>query len=249
MESQQLIVTTSWDDGHPLDLKLADLLDKYNIRGTFYIPLKNEEHKVMDFNTLHNIASCYEVGGHTVNHLYLNALDDSKARYEISACKTMLEELTGNTISAFCFPGGKYSTRDIELARNAGYLFSRTAAFFHDHINHNRPLLNTTVQAYPHSTFDLLKHCMKRGQLDPIQRNNLFIAYNHKFYPLAKRLVQQISRQKGIFHLWGHSWEIEQYGLWNELEETFKMLRYIDNALFLDNTECWKYNGIKQPKL
>ena len=30
-------ITTSWDDGHTLDLRLADLLDKYDLRGTFYV--------------------------------------------------------------------------------------------------------------------------------------------------------------------------------------------------------------------
>ncbi len=31
------IVTTSWDDGHKLDLKLAHLLQKYNMPATFYV--------------------------------------------------------------------------------------------------------------------------------------------------------------------------------------------------------------------
>lgn len=249
METQQLIVTTSWDDGHPLDLKLADLLDKYGIKGTFYVPLENKEHRVMRCSALREIASRFEIGGHTVNHLYLDTLDEPKAHYEISACKSLLQEFTGNTISAFCFPGGKYSQRDIDLARKAGFLFSRTTAFFHHRIDPDRPVVNTTVQAYRHSTFDLLKHCIKRGHLGPILRNNFFIPYNHQFFPLANRLLQQISRQKGIFHLWGHSWEIEQYGLWDELEKTFRMLRSMDNTLYLDNTECWKYTGFKKQNL
>ena len=40
------IITTSWDDGHPLDFKLAELLNKYNLKGTFYIPRSNAEHRV-----------------------------------------------------------------------------------------------------------------------------------------------------------------------------------------------------------
>ena len=34
----RLIVTTSWDDGSIQDLKLGELLMKYGIKGTFYIP-------------------------------------------------------------------------------------------------------------------------------------------------------------------------------------------------------------------
>ena len=34
---KDLIVTTSWDDGQKVDLKLAKLLIKYDVKGTFYI--------------------------------------------------------------------------------------------------------------------------------------------------------------------------------------------------------------------
>ena len=44
----EAILTTSLDDGHPLDLKLADLLAKYCVPGTFYIPLGNGERPAMD---------------------------------------------------------------------------------------------------------------------------------------------------------------------------------------------------------
>ena len=31
-------MTTSWDDGHPLDYRIAEMLQEYGLRGTFYIP-------------------------------------------------------------------------------------------------------------------------------------------------------------------------------------------------------------------
>lgn len=42
---KQIIVTTSWDDGHKLDLKLAKLLEKHEIRGTFIFLQKIENSK------------------------------------------------------------------------------------------------------------------------------------------------------------------------------------------------------------
>ena len=33
-----MIIETSWDDGSKLDLKIAKLLYKYKLTGTFYIP-------------------------------------------------------------------------------------------------------------------------------------------------------------------------------------------------------------------
>ena len=37
-----ILITTSWDDGHPLDLRLAELLHKYDVPATFYIPVSEK---------------------------------------------------------------------------------------------------------------------------------------------------------------------------------------------------------------
>ena len=42
----EAILTTSWDDGHPLDLKLADLLARYPIPAALYVPLGNSQQQV-----------------------------------------------------------------------------------------------------------------------------------------------------------------------------------------------------------
>ena len=39
---KQTYITTSWDDGHQLDLRVAELLTKYRLHGTFYIPKATE---------------------------------------------------------------------------------------------------------------------------------------------------------------------------------------------------------------
>ena len=45
------IVTTSWDDGHKLDLKLAKLLKKYGVPATFYIAPNNRQWDKKDLLT------------------------------------------------------------------------------------------------------------------------------------------------------------------------------------------------------
>ena len=39
----QIVFTCSIDDGHPLDFKTAELLDKHGLKATFYVPIKNRE--------------------------------------------------------------------------------------------------------------------------------------------------------------------------------------------------------------
>jgi peptidoglycan/xylan/chitin deacetylase (PgdA/CDA1 family) len=61
------LFTLSIDDGHPLDLKIAELLKRYDIPATFYIPLHNSEgHPVLQTSALCELAKHFEIGSHTL---------------------------------------------------------------------------------------------------------------------------------------------------------------------------------------
>ena len=236
----KLIITTSWDDGHELDFRLAALLEKYGLKGTFYVPLRNAEKPVMNVEQLKELSKNHEIGGHTVNHIYLNSLGNSDAAYEIKECKVMLENQILKKVEAFCFPGGKYAQRDIEFVREAGFLFGRTTKLLMTTNETNTFLMDTTVQAYNHSNITLTKHCLKRKYLKPIFQNGFFINSNKNFVKLTEEYLNRLLQSGGVFHLWGHSWEIDEQNLWNELEAVFKMLSEIKNAVYMNNTDCWK---------
>lgn len=240
MDKKQLIITTSWDDGHALDLRLAELLDKYGIKGTFYVPINNAEHTVMLPSELDVIAGKFEIGGHTVNHIYLNTLGEDDARYEVAECKTMLQDRLGRTVDAFCYPGGKYSQRDIRLVSKAGFLFGRTTRLLHTSTSIQPQLMDTSMQAYHHSSVTLTKHCLKAGFVLPIVQQLFFYKGNKNFPLLAEVLMNKIQSNGGVFHLWGHSWEIEEFGLWNDLELLLKALAFNRDIAYMNNTECWK---------
>lgn len=240
MENKQIIITTSWDDGHALDVKIAELLEKYNIKGTFYVPIRNSEHSVMNANTLKEIAKKHEIGGHTVNHIYLDTLGNSDAKYEISECKTMLQNKLGKKVEAFCYPGGKYSPRDINLVKEAGFLFGRTTRLLHTSLNIHQHLLDTSIQVYNHRSSILTAHCLKNTFFFPIIQNQFFYKGNKNFLKLTEIIMNRILITGGVFHLWGHSWEIEQYGLWKELEIALKLFASNPDIIYLTNTECWK---------
>jgi len=240
MEKKQIIITTSWDDGNPLDVRIAELLEKYNMKGTFYVPIRIGEHPVMNATTLNGIAKNHEIGGHTVNHLRLNTLGMADAKYEISECKTMLQDKLGKKVEAFCFPGGKYSQRDINLIKEAGFLFGRTTRLLHTSSDTHQFLLDTSIQVYNYSSIKLTTHCVKNLFLLPIAQNSFFYKENKNLPKLAEVVMNRIMTTGGVFHLWGHSWEIEKYGLWREFEMVLKMLAFNQEIAYLNNTECWK---------
>jgi peptidoglycan/xylan/chitin deacetylase (PgdA/CDA1 family) len=66
-----------------------------------------------------------QVGAHTVSHPILARLDEHEARREISASKSTLEDLLGESVNLFAFPNGRpvddYTARDVRLARECGF--------------------------------------------------------------------------------------------------------------------------------
>jgi peptidoglycan/xylan/chitin deacetylase (PgdA/CDA1 family) len=66
-----------------------------------------------------------EIGAHTMNHPILANADEVTARREIVESKGRLEEMIGAKVSSFAYPNGgptrDYTTRDVVLAREAGF--------------------------------------------------------------------------------------------------------------------------------
>ena len=62
MGKERLNFTTSWDDGYKSDVRIAELLKKYILTGTFYIPTcchLNDEQII-------SLSKNFEIGGHTI---------------------------------------------------------------------------------------------------------------------------------------------------------------------------------------
>lgn len=226
-------ITTSWDDGHPLDLRLADLLERYGVHGTFYIP-RHCQTPTLSESEVRQLSQRFEIGAHTLDHVFLNSANDSVAARQIRGSKAWVEEVTGKPCSMFCPPGGKFASRDLELVRSAGFTGMRTVELLSiqppKQINHIQ-VMPTTLQAHPHSLSSYAKNVVKRGA-----GRNFWLYLRHgrvlDWPTLAHRLLHATLRRGGVFHLWGHSWEIEQTGQWAQLERVLKMMSEVATQAF-----------------
>jgi hypothetical protein len=66
-----VLVTTSWDDSHQLDEKLAQEFDDHGLEATFCIAPRPAEIPAIQRLTgaaLGNIATRFEIGSHTLTH-------------------------------------------------------------------------------------------------------------------------------------------------------------------------------------
>jgi peptidoglycan/xylan/chitin deacetylase (PgdA/CDA1 family) len=158
-------LTTSWDDGHPLDFKIADMLSRFGLTGTFYIP-HSAPNITMSREQIRDLGSAFEIGSHTINHVFLDGATDEQARTEIIDSKAWVQDVMGKPCPMFCPPGGKFADRDIKLIREAGYSGFRSVELVS--IDHPRDLggglqlLPTTIHAFPQPASAYFKNAIKR---------------------------------------------------------------------------------------
>ena len=162
---KQTYITTSWDDGHQLDLRVAELLTKYRLHGTFYIP-KATENGTMKAAQVRELSRAFEIGAHTLRHVVLTSTTDQQAWQEIIGSKSWVEENTGLPCLMFCPPTGKYSNCHVEMVRKAGYLGLRTVEMVSLDFPRQKSglmLLPTTIHAYPHGLLAFTRNTIKRA--------------------------------------------------------------------------------------
>ena len=95
LNSQKTIITTSWDDGHSLDFKLANILEKNKIPGTFYVPINMPGKKVISKDEIKILSKKFEIGGHTLTHPNLTKLSNEDIEKEVNIGKEELEKIAG----------------------------------------------------------------------------------------------------------------------------------------------------------
>jgi peptidoglycan/xylan/chitin deacetylase (PgdA/CDA1 family) len=216
------IITTSWDDGHPLDFHVAELLAKHGLRGTFYVPFENSRPTLTPAQ-VRELSCAFEIGAHTVHHCVLTTVSKDKARAEITQSKAQLEEITGIPCGVFCFPKGRYSNAHIAMVGEAGFSGARTAellSFECPSFKNGIAMMPTTIQAYPNPLSAYLRNAVKRLRYSTLWK---LLLHNRGtgWASFAITLLQRVQRTGGVFHLWGHSWEIEEYQQWKSLDRVF----------------------------
>ena len=230
------LITTSWDDGHPLDFRLAELLHKYALAGTFYIPKTNAEHEVMPPQHVAELAKEFEIGGHTLSHIRLHTTDIQTLEYEIAGSRKWLSDLIGYEPLSFCFPGGVFHQKAIDVVFRSGYKIARTTELLSIETNTSQGLVPTTLQVYEHGPFTYTKHLVKRRRWTKLLR--WLQSYSlYQLPALTESYLNRIAKDDGCFHLWGHSWEIEEFDLWNKLEELFRILSERDDFHYVPNKD------------
>ena len=209
-------VQFSFDDNHVLNTKVADLLDRYGFTATFFIniqPLKT--HKGMEPRQIKFLLSRgHEIAAHTVTHRPLPDQHSDQRHYELISGKKTLEELIGAEVTGFSYPKGQYTDVIKTETEAAGYKYARAVGEGNISPDTDMFAIIPTVQIYNSPYRRWLR----------IRRN---IMDGTKFSwtgDWKESCMKYLKNNKGTVHIWGHSWEIEKQGLWDEFEDLLKWI-------------------------
>lgn len=225
---------TSWDDGYFLDLKIADLLDRYGAKGTFYIcPKPQHGQQMMREEQIKTLSNRHTIGAHTLTHPRLTRISEEHATEEIHGSKRWVEEVTGNPCTMFCYPYGAVNLGVRTIVEQAGFSGARTTKDL-EFSSTDSFLQPVTLQIFPFPWRRRMKLGWKtidffgplRARYPRLRKLKTPYGAMGSWLALAKYLYRYAKETNQPFlHLYGHSREVEKYGMWGELEEFLKFVQ------------------------
>ncbi len=194
-----VVVTTSWDDGDRLDLKLADLLANRGLRATFYVPTGNlGTASVLTSSRLRELADAgFEIGAHTVTHPVLTDITGDSLVREITECKQVLEQMLGREVPSFAYPKGRANSEIATRVKRAGYRSARGLRMLSLSFDFPPFDMPITVQAFPHRWMGYARNLLRRGAVATLAKSSIAISRSRNWVQLGKTMFDRALREGG----------------------------------------------------
>ena len=208
------IVTFSYDDGHPNDVRLIELFDKYGVKGTFH--LNSKTISTYSDDKLAEIKERYknhEISCHTVSHGWPARIPMPSLVGEIMENRKVLEKIAGYPVIGMSYPSGSFSDDAVAVHRACGIVYSRTT-------------LSTGKFLLPEDFLRWHPTCHHKDAL-----------------PLCENFLADIDSQWTfpLFYIWGHSHELKTEENWAHIEAILKALSNNEKIWYATNIEIYNY--------
>jgi peptidoglycan/xylan/chitin deacetylase (PgdA/CDA1 family) len=218
-------------------MRLARMLKEHGLGATFYVAPQNQEFAKPDLLTtqqIRDLSHDFEVGAHSMTHRRLPTVSEQQAKEEIVESKAVLERITGKEVKVFCYPGGAYTELHVQLVKDAGYRYARTVAQYAFTVGDPYEA-GTSLHTYNHR-FNLWRTA-RFAKFRPIK-----VLRYLEWDVLARAMFDQVIKEGGIYHIWGHSWEIDDHDDWERLEGVFRYISANPKVKYVTNGELEAYS-------
>lgn len=214
----------TYDDGVLQDIRFIDLLNKYQIKGTFNL---NSALMETGFEWTHesgcvvkrirteeaiSLYKGHEVASHTLTHPYMENLTKEEILYELSQDKKKLEKLFDKAIQGFAIPFDYYSDLIENCVKECNFEYARISEESYSFI--------------PQKDFYKWKatifHC-----------NDRLEGFVNEFIDTDEELA--------LFQIVGHSYDLDVENKWDEMEDIFRIVSCQDDILPMTTIELIRY--------
>ncbi len=225
-------VTFSYDDGSKYDIKFLEIVNKYNLKGTFNLVgsvLNDENHISVDFAKENILGSGHEIANHGYNHRALNMVRTIEGVRDTLDSRLCLEKEFDMIIRGMAFPDrsvNRFTVPDT-YKRVKSYLeetdiaYARLAGGNNDNFELPEDWHNWAPTAH-HDNPEIMN-------------------YIDEFVNLDLSMLYCACRTPRVFYWWGHSSEFESKNNWEHLEEICQGLSGKDDVWYATNIEIYDY--------
>ena len=212
----KVFVSQIWDDAILNDLRLIEILKKYNAKATFAVDAGNltnvrqPEAWVVNGTAFGKVSiedikstfSEFEIANHGLTHKALPQLSDSALQHEIVESKKLLETWLNRPVKGFVYPGCPFDEISKNAVEQAGHTWGRTCENTSDFCSNTDPFeMRSTV---------------------PYNAPNFWDEFN------------RIKQKGGAFTFWGHTFFTTE-AEWVDIEDKIARLSH-DPAVVWTNT-------------
>jgi peptidoglycan/xylan/chitin deacetylase (PgdA/CDA1 family) len=173
-----------------------------------------------------------------MTHRILTGLTREEIWREVRGSKLALEDRLGANMRMFCYPRGRYNLAVLDSVRNAGFVGARTTRMLSRALDFGPFEMPTSLQAFPHPPATYLKHLAKRVDLPGIRQYLQRYLRCRDWVELGQKRFDEVMSDGGIWHLYGHSWEIDDLGLWSQLEALLDYVARRRHVIYVANSQA-----------
>lgn len=105
-------------------------------------------HLMLKWDQVKSMTDIFEIGSHTVNHIFLNSLSLSEISNEFTRSKSLIEQKIGKKCRNICYPAGFVTSPVIKQAIDSGYESGVTTKPVNNSLKTNIFLLNRKDAGY-----------------------------------------------------------------------------------------------------
>lgn len=214
----------TYDDGVLQDICFVELLNKFNLKGTFNLNsglIENEFEwvhengcvvKRLSKDKVISLYQGHEIASHTLTHPYMDNLSESEILYELKSDKANLEELFSREVKGFAVPFDYYSDLIEKCVKQAGFSYaciSEESRSFIPQTDYFK--WKATVFHTDSNLKELTQHFIKSDQ------------------------------ELALFQIVGHSYDLDIENMWDRLESIFIEIAAQKDILPMTTIEIIEY--------